>query len=58
MPFKAELSGPGGGPVPVRSATLDELRNLIRTAGDPDQEDDLPGTEDTDEDEDDDGDNA
>jgi hypothetical protein len=56
--FKAELSGPGGGPVPVRSATLDELRNLIRTAGDPDQEDDLPGTEDTDEDEDDDGDNA
>jgi hypothetical protein len=53
--FKAELSGPGGGPVPVRSATLDELRNLIRTAGDPDQDDDLP---DTSEDEDDDGDDA
>lgn len=38
--LKAELSGPGGGPVPIRGATLAELRNLIRTAGDPDDEDD------------------
>ncbi|WP_399559318.1 hypothetical protein [Streptomyces chartreusis] len=55
--LKAELSGPGGGGIPVRAETLNELRNLIRTAGDPDEdEDDLPG--DTDGDPDDDGDNA
>lgn len=42
--LKAELSGPGGGGIPVRAETLNELRNLIRTAGDPDDEDDeLPG---------------
>lgn len=38
--LKAELSGPGGGAVPIRAATIAELRNLIRTAGDPDEEDD------------------
>lgn len=37
--LKAELSGPGGGAVPVRAATLEELRTLIRTAGDPDEDD-------------------
>ena len=41
MPVKAELSGPGGGAVPVHAATIDELRSLIRTAGEPDQDDDL-----------------
>lgn len=53
--LKAELSGPGGGPVPVRPATIAELQKLIRTAGDPDTEDDDldddPG-EDTDDDSD------
>ncbi|MFD5848271.1 hypothetical protein [Streptomyces chartreusis] len=57
--LKAELSGPGGGPVPIRGETLAELRNLIRTAGDPDEEDDaLPGDLEDDGDADDDGDNA
>lgn len=51
--LKAELSGPGGTGIPVRAETINELRNLIRTAGDPDDED-LPG-EDTDEAPDDDG---
>ncbi|RIH58395.1 hypothetical protein D3C59_30115 [Streptomyces sp. SHP22-7] len=37
--LKAELSGPGGGPVRVRAETIAELRNLIRTAGEPDDED-------------------
>lgn len=55
--LKAELSGPGGGPVPIRGATLAELRNLIRTAGDPDgEDDDLDDTDDGDAD--DDGDNT
>lgn len=54
--LKAELSGPGGTGIPVRAETLSELRNLIRTAGDPDEDDDLP--DDTDGDPDDDGDNA
>lgn len=38
--LKAELSGPGGGPVPLTGPTLAELRNLIRAAGDPDEDDD------------------
>ncbi|MGW2183932.1 hypothetical protein ACWCXX_39350 [Streptomyces sp. NPDC001732] len=40
MPVKAEGSGPGGFPVRLTSVTSDELRNLIRTAGDPDTPDD------------------
>lgn len=53
--LKAELSGPGGSSIPVRAETLTELRDLIRTAGDPDDEtDDLPA----DGNPDDDGDNA
>lgn len=54
--LKAELSGPGGTGIPVRAETISELRSLIRTAGDPDDEDE-PG-EDTDGDPDDDGDDA
>lgn len=58
--LKSELSGPGGGPVPVRGATLAELRNLIRTAGDPDDQDDASsqGLDDDGEDTDDDGNDA
>jgi len=55
--LKAELSGPGGAGIPVRAETLSELRNLIRTAGDPDEDDDLPGQS-PDEDPDDDGDDT
>ena len=54
--LKAELSGPGGTGIPVRAETINELRNLIRTAGDPDDED-LTG-EDTDGHPDDDGDDT
>lgn len=54
--LKAELSGPGGSGIPVRAETLNELRNLINNAGDPDEDDDLPDH--GDEDPDDDGDNA
>jgi hypothetical protein len=38
--LKTELSGPGGGAVPIRAETINELRDLIRTAGDPDEDDD------------------
>jgi hypothetical protein len=38
--LKAEVSGPGGGAVPISAASITELRNLINTAGDPDAEDD------------------
>ncbi|MCX5001002.1 hypothetical protein [Streptomyces longwoodensis] len=42
--LKAELSGPGGGAVPIRAASINELRDLIRIAGDPDEDDeDLEG---------------
>jgi hypothetical protein len=34
--LKAELSGPGGGAVPISAASINELRSLINTAGDPD----------------------
>ena len=40
MPVKTELSGPGGGAVPITSASVAELRSLINTSGDPDAEDD------------------
>lgn len=40
MPVKAELSGPNGGAMRVGPASLAELRDLIRTAGDPDSPDD------------------
>ena len=58
--FKAELSGPGGGPVPVSAASLTQLRTLINMAGDPDADpdDEADDTGDFDEDEDDDGDSA
>ncbi|MFJ4473243.1 hypothetical protein ACIP2X_37915 [Streptomyces sp. NPDC089424] len=55
--LKAELSGPGGTGIPVRAETINELRDLIRTAGDPDA-DDLSDNENPDGDLDDDGDNA
>jgi hypothetical protein len=38
--LKTELSGPGGGAVPISAANIHELRSLINTAGDPDPEDD------------------
>ncbi|WP_030756579.1 hypothetical protein [Streptomyces sp. NRRL F-5135] len=40
MPAKTELSGPDGGAVPVGPVAIAELRDLIRTAGEPDLEDD------------------
>ena len=49
--LKTELAGPNGGAVPVAAATLTQIRNLINTAGEPDDEDDeplLPGDEDED----------
>ncbi|MEU1134245.1 hypothetical protein ABZ383_31045 [Streptomyces sp. NPDC005900] len=39
MPVKAELSGPGGGGVPIGPVGLAELRTLIQAAGDPDEDD-------------------
>jgi hypothetical protein len=57
--LKAELSGPGGGAVPIRAATINELRDLIHTAGDPDDgDDDLDSTPAEDPDDDDDGDDT
>jgi hypothetical protein len=48
--LKAELSGPNGGALPIGPVALSELRNLIRTAGDPDDEEDedLDGAEEED----------
>jgi hypothetical protein len=40
--LKAELSGPGGGAVPISAASITELRALINTAGDPDDDGELP----------------
>lgn len=54
--LKAELSGPGGGPLRIGRVKMDELRNLINTAGDPDPEDLEDDTDDGDAD--DDGDDA
>ena len=53
--LKAELSGPGGGPMRVGPATLAELQDLITTAGDPDEDEADPdtGTDDSDADDDD-----
>ncbi|MGW5529399.1 hypothetical protein [Streptomyces xanthochromogenes] len=53
MPVKAELSGPGGGSIPLGPVTGAELRSLIQTAGDPDDEDDDLDDGDADDDEDD-----
>lgn len=61
--LKAELSGPGGGPMQVGPTSLAELRAAIVANGDPDDEDednedtDLDDAEDN-EDEDDDGDDG
>ncbi|MER5277799.1 hypothetical protein ABT025_18850 [Streptomyces sp. NPDC002809] len=43
--LKAELSGPGGGAMQVGPVGLAQLRDLIRTAGDPDPEEDLDDAE-------------
>jgi hypothetical protein len=51
--LKAELSGPGGTGIPIRAETLNELRDLINTAGDPDTDDDLPDDGEPDDDSDD-----
>ncbi|NUS82802.1 MAG: hypothetical protein HOY75_08610 [Streptomyces sp.] len=51
--LKAELSGPGGRGIPVRAETLTELRDLIRTAGEPDEDtdaEDLDGEDSNDDD--------
>lgn len=53
--LKAELSGPNGGPVSISPVGLDRLRELIRTSGDPDEEDDDPYEEEGDADAGDDG---
>lgn len=45
MPVKAELSGPDGGGVPIGPVGIATLRQLIQTAGDPDDE---TGDEDSD----------
>jgi hypothetical protein len=42
-PVRAEVSGPGGGAVQVGAVSIAELRDLIRAAGDPDDEPDIPG---------------
>ncbi|MEZ7005682.1 hypothetical protein [Streptomyces sp. AD55] len=55
--LKAELSGPGGGPMKVKATAVASLINLINTAGDPDEEDD-PDSEYPGEDADDDSDLA
>lgn len=38
--LKAELSGPGGGPMKLKATTVASLIDLINTAGDEDDEDD------------------
>jgi hypothetical protein len=57
MPVKTELSGPGGGAVRLKAASVAGLIDLINTAGDPDEDDDLDDEDiddqDTDEDPDD-----
>ncbi|MEU5660088.1 hypothetical protein ABZ802_31395 [Streptomyces sp. NPDC047737] len=55
MPVKAELSGPGGGAMQVGPVGIAQLRDLIRTAGDPDPEDDDQDGADSEDTEDDDG---
>jgi hypothetical protein len=56
--LKAELSGPGGKAIPVRAETINELRDLIRTAGDPDEDDEDLDSEADGDDTDDDSDDA
>ncbi|NUS25041.1 MAG: hypothetical protein HOV92_12575 [Streptomyces sp.] len=54
--LKAELSGPGGGPMKLQAASVAKLIDLINTAGDEDEDDDLGDDEqEVDEDSDDDG---
>ena len=55
--LKAELSGPGGGPVPLSSVGVAKLRDLIQMAGDPDPDEDDEDQGDDEEDTDD-GDNV
>lgn len=38
-PVRTEVSGPGGAPVPIASASIAQLRELINMVGDPDDED-------------------
>lgn len=42
MPLRAEVSGPNGGAVPLGAPSIAQLRELIRTAGDPDDDEALP----------------
>jgi hypothetical protein len=58
MPVKAEVSGPGGGAIPVTATTAAELQSLIRAAGDPNDPDDLEEGHDVADDEDNDDDAA
>jgi len=56
--LKAELSGPGGGPMQVGPTSLAELREAIRANGDPDDDEDDEEPDEDNEDEDDDGDDG
>lgn len=56
--LKAELSGPGGGPVPLSSVGVAKLRDLIQIAGDPDPDPDEDDEDEGDEEDPDDGDNS
>jgi hypothetical protein len=58
MPVRTEVSGPGGGAVQLGHVGIAELRDLIRTAGDPDDEDDEPADGAQEEDDADDGDDG
>lgn len=56
MPLKAEVTGAGGGPMKLQTASVAKLLDLINTAGDEDEDDDLAEDDtDADEDVDDDG---
>ena len=50
--LKAELSGPGGGPMKLKATAVASLIDLINTAGDEDEDDDLDDAQDQDADED------
>lgn len=54
--LKAELTGPGGGPMQLKATAVANLIDLINTAGDEDEDDDTLGADPDDEDADDDGD--
>lgn len=53
MPLRAEVSGPNGGAVPLGAPSIAQLRDLIRTAGDPDPEGENPNGDDSEDTEDD-----